>query len=141
MRVCINCGNNIPCKKKIDGKTKNISRRKYCLDCSPFGQHNTRVLKGEDKRRTRKTSEKVVSWRRRTKMRAVNLKGGKCSKCGYAKSLAALVFHHRDPNEKEFSFAGIAKKWDAIEKELAKCDLLCMNCHAELHEELRQMCS
>ena len=25
----------------VDGVKKNLQRRKYCLECSPFGHHNT----------------------------------------------------------------------------------------------------
>lgn len=25
----------------MDGKERNVSKRRYCIDCSPFGQHNT----------------------------------------------------------------------------------------------------
>jgi hypothetical protein len=27
----------------VDGKTRNLQNRKFCLDCSPFGKHNTRA--------------------------------------------------------------------------------------------------
>jgi 5-methylcytosine-specific restriction endonuclease McrA len=73
-----------------------------------------------------------------TKSSAVEYKGGKCQLCGYNKSHAALEFHHRDPKEKDF---GIAKQWyrkldDILKRELDKCDLLCSNCHREVHEQL-----
>lgn len=59
-----------------------------------------------------------------------------CSICGYRKSAAALEFHHRDPAEKLFALAvGITRPWAAIESEITKCDVLCANCHAELHHE------
>ena len=60
--------------------------------------------------------------------------GGKCVRCGYNKSLAALQFHHTDPTQKEFSLGhkrGI--KWEEQIKELDKCELVCANCHAEIH--------
>ena len=60
--------------------------------------------------------------------------GGKCIKCGYSKSLSALQFHHTDPSEKEFSLGnkrGIS--WEEQIKELNKCELVCANCHAEIH--------
>ena len=44
MKKCINCNRVLPNYIKIDGKTKNISKRKYCLDCSPFKLHNTQKL-------------------------------------------------------------------------------------------------
>jgi hypothetical protein len=50
-------------------------------------------------------------------------------------SLRALTFHHRDPSEKDFAISGTSWAWDRIKKELDKCDLLCMNCHAERHEK------
>lgn len=76
--------------------------------------------------------------RANTKSLAVEYKGGKCQQCGYCKSLSALEFHHRDSTEKDF---GIARRWykgldDILKKELDKCDLLCSNCHREVHEQL-----
>jgi len=40
MIVCRKCGTNFLTCKKIDGKWRNLSSRKYCLDCSPFGSNN-----------------------------------------------------------------------------------------------------
>jgi hypothetical protein len=59
-----------------------------------------------------------------------------CIKCGFAGHHAALHFHHRDPSEKEFSLSraltiGVSK--DRILAEIAKCDVLCANCHAIEH--------
>jgi hypothetical protein len=74
--------------------------------------------------------------RRRRKVELITTLGGKCQKCGYNKSVWALDFHHRDKAEKEFS---IGQKLGLISKkrlvvEVAKCDLLCRNCHAEVEE-------
>jgi hypothetical protein len=65
--------------------------------------------------------------------------GGKCFRCGYNKCLAALQFHHRDPKDKLFEVTnylwGRAQGFtdEDLQKEILKCDLLCANCHAELH--------
>lgn len=63
-------------------------------------------------------------------------RGGKCERCGYDKNLGALDFHHRDPNEKEFQIdlrrLGNGNL-DKLKQELDKCDLLCANCHREIH--------
>jgi hypothetical protein len=69
---------------------------------------------------------------------SVAYKGGECNDCGYSRSIAALEFHHRDPNEKEFavSVAGTTKSFERIKVELDKCDLLCSNCHREEHARL-----
>ena len=44
MPTCKKCQSHFPNHIKIDGKDKNLSNRKYCLDCSPFGSHNTKKL-------------------------------------------------------------------------------------------------
>jgi hypothetical protein len=66
--------------------------------------------------------------------KAVEYKGGSCQICGYNKCIRALTFHHRDPKEKSFPISGShCRSWEAIQAELDKCDLLCFNCHMELH--------
>lgn len=70
------------------------------------------------------------------KREAIRLKGGKCSICGYCKNMGALEFHHRQPENKTFTLD--ARKlsntnWESILIELEKCDLLCSNCHVEVH--------
>lgn len=44
MKTCLNCGSEFPNTLVIHGKLRNISRRKYCLECSPFGERNTRQI-------------------------------------------------------------------------------------------------
>lgn len=62
--------------------------------------------------------------------------GGKCTKCGYRKNLAALTFHHNDPTLKELQLDRRIMSNYNMERliaEVAKCTLLCSNCHAEHH--------
>lgn len=62
--------------------------------------------------------------------------GGACALCGYNKCVQALQFHHVT-GQKDFAISvlGHTKSWKKIEKELKKCELLCANCHAEIHAE------
>jgi 5-methylcytosine-specific restriction endonuclease McrA len=63
--------------------------------------------------------------------------GGKCQRCGYDKYLGALEFHHLDPTVKEYHLGqrrGLNK--EALKQELDKCQLLCSNCHKEVHAGL-----
>jgi len=61
-------------------------------------------------------------------------RGGKCCKCGYARCTAALEFHHRDPEQKDPNWKHMRlSRLDRIKNELDKCDLLCSNCHKEVH--------
>ena len=60
--------------------------------------------------------------------------GGKCSRCGYSANLSALAFHHLSGKEIKLDARSLSnRKIDPILKEVAKCKLLCHNCHAELH--------
>jgi len=83
----------------------------------------------------RNTYEEQIKRSRSRKLYAIKLKGGKCSRCGQ-RHPAALCFHHVDPKTKNFNIDGRTfgnTKWEKIEKELCKCELLCFNCHQILH--------
>lgn len=57
-----------------------------------------------------------------------------CSSCGYDKCFAAIDFHHRNPSEKEISPCTLLFRSEkVIREELHKCDILCANCHREVH--------
>mgnify|MGYP003647991529 FL=1 len=64
--------------------------------------------------------------------------GGGCQECGYNGCPRSLVFHHVNPARKLFQLGKIRRKirdygLAAVKKEVAKCQLLCQNCHNELH--------
>jgi len=143
---------------KIDGKERNLQRRKYCFECSPFKTHNTKKLEiphkelgcecdicGRQftyKRRhggTSKICNSCHTKRRRYALKAkcVSIKGGKCIKCGYNRCDKGMCFHHIDCETKMFEMTNIHyKKWSEIITELKKCILLCHTCHIELHENM-----
>lgn len=84
-----------------------------------------------------RTADSIDRRRRAFKTKAVEYKGGKCERCGYNKSLAALGFHHIDPSEKKYTPSKLYRlKWEETARpELDKCELLCANCHMETHWE------
>lgn len=155
MPICKNCLSHFSSIVVINGKRRELSNRKYCLTCSPFGQHNTKRLhepsSGENTQcicnqcgreyqysrragHTHKLCNSCLQLRRRQRIkeRAVEYKGGKCV-CGYDRCTAAMHFHHIDPKQKEFDISGSANlSWDRIRQELDKCIMLCANCHAEV---------
>ena len=142
MLVCQLCGDEFPSKQVIDGKMRSLYRRKLCLSCSPFGQHNTSkrpIGRGPDAdaaRRKRRSQSSYRCQRRRRverKQRIVEIRGGRCEDCGYGVSVAALEFHHRDSKTKEFGLGNFSGSWQRFVAEAAKCDLLCANCHRRRH--------
>ena len=79
----------------------------------------------------------VKNFRTRLKERAVYVLGGSCQLCGYNKCIQALDFHHVNPAEKEANFNDNANRsWSITRSEIAKCLLLCANCHREVHAGL-----
>lgn len=83
--------------------------------------------------------ERAKVAREKLKLKMQELKKGlKCEFCGEDHP-ACLDFHHRDPNEKEFSIANgmMRKSFEKIKQEIAKCSVLCSNCHRKLHWEER----
>ena len=85
-----------------------------------------------------KNKEKLYAYQTqrwiKRKIEAIKYKGGHCINCGYSKYYGALEFHHRNPDEKEVDWAKLRlTSWEKIKLELDKCDLLCANCHREIH--------
>ncbi len=160
MLICEKCNKEFPNNELIDGKLRIFRERRFCLECVPVGTrivnqplpegmklctrcHYSRPLNDFYARRGKANSsvycrkcvvDQTLERTRQMKAKAVNYKGGKCERCGYCRSHSALQFHHRDPKEKEFLIG--SARWVLFERlipELDKCDLLCANCHFEVH--------
>ena len=142
----------IPWTISLNGVRKTIRNRSFCLKCSPWGNNNRKDLTVSDDQRleirkiqNRKKSlayykrnpGKQQTARRERKFAVVKIFGGKCQICGYNKCIECLQFHHRDPKTKLFSLSGIGwlSSMDRLISEAKKCDLLCSNCHCELHRK------
>lgn len=148
-RLCKKCHSKIPYTIKVDGKVKNLQNRKFCLVCSPFGAHDTRVdktLSRSGKQYRDYTNEKkqkhILAVQKRgteLKKRLVTHFGGKCKYCNYSKLLNALSFHHLDRTAKCFPLDKNnlrCRSWEAVLLEANKCELVCIRCHAEIEAGL-----
>jgi hypothetical protein len=158
MPVCKKCGNEFPNRVVIEEKTRNLCNRSYCLECAPFGEgrrvlvipdndrvciHCGKKLEGFKKKYCSKECFRDHDTRRymkrlqrihRNKQKLVDLKGGKCHLCGYDKFIGSLEFHHRDASDKEFRLSlARVKRLEDVYLEAEKCDLVCANCHREIH--------
>jgi hypothetical protein len=63
-----------------------------------------------------------------------------CVRCGEDHP-ACIVFHHRDPTEKEITISEAMRRSYGrrrILAELAKCEVLCANCHRKHHAKERR---
>lgn len=136
----------------ICSKTKAIDEfekpsKSICLVCSPPKETQYRSKEHAEIARKRarehyyhnreKKKAQVAKYQWDKKLAALAILGGKCQECGFSHP-AALQFHHRDPEQKEFSLStktfAMPKKfpWERVLIEIQKCDLLCANCHSIL---------
>lgn len=80
------------------------------------------------------SAQKLKSIKR--KLLIMAQRGNKCQHCFYNRNMAALCFHHVDPTTKsiKLDFRSLGNySIEIIYNELNKCQLLCSNCHLELH--------
>jgi hypothetical protein len=135
-KICKDCGKEKMCSWQSSfTQTGKPEYRARCDECLKryFSKKRTTPEFRTRRNEKRRLSLKIL------KNKAVKYLGGKCLKCGYKKSLSALTFHHRNPDEKEFDVCIKLNdmSWEEIKKELDKCDCLCFNCHMETEEEIR----
>jgi hypothetical protein len=85
--------------------------------------------KDRDNKRIRARQQHIQEWLRTSKATLTCIC---CPEC----HPACLEFHHRDPKQKDIDVSRAARNgWsiERIKKEIAKCDVMCSNCHRKLH--------
>lgn len=82
-----------------------------------------------------RTNTPLYIERNREYVRNIKLASG-CVKCGYNEHHVCLDFHHLDSEDKDDNVARLvnsASSIKRIDKEIAKCIILCANCHRLEH--------
>lgn len=67
------------------------------------------------------------------KLKAIEYLGNRCNICLNKFNIVAYDFHHTENNKEKAIGNMLLNKWENIQKELEKCQLLCANCHRILH--------
>lgn len=119
------------CESEIRNKGNTVFCSMLCM--------NTHRQKAKPSIETRKKKERdrAREYRKLMKQKSVDYLGSKCVNCGYCRNIKALEFHHKNPDEKDFSISKattVKMSWEKIKNELDKCALLCSNCHREEHD-------
>ena len=100
-----------------------------CNNCHTTVHYNHNQLNKNQSNQTIK-SKKV-------RRMLIDLKGGSCKICNLQSNINDVyAFHHIDPTTKVFNIdARVCNgyKYERLLEEVSKCDLLCHNCHSELH--------
>lgn len=76
--------------------------------------------------RARKREEEMSQW-------VAEQKNIPCMDCGVKYNPWVMEFDHREPNEKVAGIGRLIKRgsWKILKDEVAKCDVVCANCHRE----------
>lgn len=118
-RKCKKCGKELPISDFDEG-------RHQCKECRREYRRQHRKEKPEIHRAQQTRRQKrVKDWLYDMKK--------PCIICGESE-LVCIDFHHKDPNEKEFTIGkhqSRSKEW--LIKEINKCVCLCSNCHRKVH--------
>ena len=124
--VCKNCGKDVPQSPRKGGRQKI-----YCNEkCRAAWRYkNDPCVRDRDTY----TPQKQRGYTK--KYKAIQDKGGCCEMCGETRP-ATLCYHHLDPTSKKMNLDGRTfsnLSYDKVLQELDKCELLCQNCHHNLH--------
>lgn len=105
-------------------KSSRVDRRPY----------HRRLRRDPDYRSAQAAQKRQRGLERREEINLIKLREG-CMTCGYRKCSSALEFHHRSGEQKSFNIAHSANHKSLFDLviEIFKCDVLCANCHRELH--------
>jgi hypothetical protein len=97
--------------------------RRYNRKVSYYHQHEKNKIHQRNKKQRRKLDI----------IHALGLKP-QCQRqhCLYSRCIAALDFHHKSREEKDFNILDSGSFEEQLE-ESKKCELLCSNCHRETH--------
>lgn len=107
-----------------------IEQQKYWRRRARGGADPAKV---DSRGRSRKSCCEAVRRASRKKREKFNaLKNGPCADCGGRFHPYVMDFDHRPGTEKHFAISLAANMniaWDRVLAEVAKCDLICANCH------------
>lgn len=114
------------------------NRQPACVSCSKtYSQEHYRANKSAYVEKAKK-GDRRMRQRNRSAVREILERTG-CSDCG-EKNIRVLEFDHRNPEEKEINVAQAIGLWGLkrLQAEIAKCDVVCVNCHKRRTHRLRK---
>jgi hypothetical protein len=127
VKTCSNCKQQLAVEefhRKGDGHQPNCKSCQNAINRERYRQNKDAHIK-HVAANVKARNEKFYKWKQTLQ----------CTKCGELHP-SCLDFHHLNSHEKEFhvSDACYKKGWGSIIAEIAKCVVLCKNCHHKVHD-------
>ena len=159
-KTCYQCQETLPRSDFHNNKARADGLSVYCKACSKDysarrwkdatpdkrAAHIARSRQWDEDNRTRSLEMRnAISKRYATKNRAklLVLKSNSCMDCGRQYPHYCMDFDHREGVTKTACVSRMVtnKPWHKIASEIAKCDLVCSNCHRiRTHERRQRQC-
>ena len=130
-KICSKCKQELPVSEfRWRNKTKGVLHSQ-CKECE---KARDKIHYQESKVRRNAVNETAEFQKNRNMLIVEQARKCGCRKCGETRSYV-LDFHHRIPEEKQNSLSNMIKSSSEsnLINEIAKCDVLCANCHREFH--------
>ena len=123
---------------------KNIEDRRAYLKKRYEKQKNDPVFKEKKAKQAaarykrQKQDPNFLTWKQKLIKAA---KDKPCDSCGEYNDWRCNDFHHKNPNEKEFTISNSSERVtkEQFEVEMGKCYVLCCMCHRKIHSNLLEM--
>src|SRR5713101_8813640 len=128
MRACTKCGELKPLEAFPPVRRGEVKLQSWCRECfAAYGREYYRKNREAQKARLlRNTTARRVDNQHRM---IEYLRAHPCVDCGEA-DIVVLQFDHLADKERDVaSMLSGSWTWSAIEKEIAKCEVRCANCH------------
>src|SRR6267143_1993169 len=137
MRVCTKCGEVKPLNAFPPVRRGEPKLQSWCREC--FAEANARNYRKNHEREKARLYRNAAVRLEFNRLRLVSyLRQHPCVDCGETDIVVLQFDHLRDKERDVSSMLSGSWTWSAIEKEIAKCEVRCANCH-RLRTALRHL--
>ena len=132
MKTCSKCGKR---KRRSDFHPHKHTKDRLRPECKKCNlEHAERYRNRPERIEAR--HENYLNRTARLQVIIDEAKGSVCQRCGGEFPSYVLEFHHQVAADKEFPISAFRHSETKLRAEIAKCDVLCANCHRTVEYEL-----
>ncbi len=128
-KICTHCEEALPLGEFQPDIRYRGGYRHQCDECREAVDHQRRASWGDEQVAAHRTRGADAGLKHRKRLQELKMVMG-CVDCGYAGHPEALDFDHiPERGPKLFGLGAVRMAWATVLVEIAKCDVVCANCH------------